>query len=457
MLRNKYDYDIFILGGGTAGVRAAHILAEAGKRVGLAEPNEVGGYESLEGYGERASLIQAADLYTRVKGATGFGIRGGSVGYNYPTLRQWNDDNRSQHTSKILKDALEKAGVKIYASDARFIGPHEVALGRQHVSSSSFLISTGSTVNIPSTITGLSNVAYLTPKTAADLLKPPKSIFIIGGGKTGVEFASLFSSFGSTVYIAEIAPRLLPDEDIEAGDAIKHTLEARGSEVLSSTRVTSVSKEGVLHRVTYLRGDVEHVIKAERILLAGGRVPNLDLGLDNAEVEHSPLGIAVNTSLQTSARHIFAAGSVTGNVRGPEGALLEAEHAAMNLLRRDKTTVNYGAVPFVIYSQPIIARVGVNEGEALRKDIAINVASVALPYTVAGRALQIPGLIKLVADRKGTLIGAVLIGPGASEAINTLTLSIDAGMSIEKLVRMPLAFGSFGEGITLAARTLFRD
>jgi len=454
MLRNKYDYDIFILGGGTAGTRAALQLAAAGKRVGLSEPSELGGYEALEGYGERASLLQAADLYARIKTATTMGIRGGSVGYNYPTLRQWNGQNRSANDSHHIKTVLTNAGVSLYKSSARFISPHEVALGRQHVSSSHFLICTGSTVTIPSSVSGLSSVAYLTPKTAADLLKPPKSIFIIGGGKTGVEFASLFSSFGSSVYIAEIAPRLLPEEDLEAGEAVKKELTAHGSEVLSSTRVTSVSKDGLLHRVTYLRGDVEHVVKVEHVMLAGGRAPNLDLGLENAEVDYSPLGISVSPSLQTSAKHIYAAGSVTGNVHGAEGAVLEAEQAVFNLLRRDKVSATYNALPLVIYAQPIVARVGVNEGEALRKDIAISSATVELRQTVTGRAHQDNGLVKLFADRKGTLIGAVMIGQNAADGINSAVLAIESGMTVEKLARIPLAHGSLGEALTAAARQL---
>lgn len=459
MLRNKYDYDFFILGGGAAGVRAAIVLAESGKRVGLAEPKELGGYELNEGYGERAPLVQAANLYARVKSATN-GLRGGSVGYNYPTIREWsrssNEALKPSSGADSLKSQLTKAGVTVYTASARFIGSHEVALGRQHVSSGQFLIATGSEVNVPANIEGLSGVAYLTPGTAADLLKPPKSIFIIGGGKTGVEYAGLFSSFGSTVYIAEIAPRLLPEEDIEAGDAIKKVLESRGSEVLSSTRVTSVSKEGTVHRITYLRGDVEHVVKAEHILLAGGRTPNTDLGLDNAEVDHSPLGVTVGPSLQTSSKHIFAAGSVNGNVRGPEGAVLEAEIAANNMVRRDKLSVTYDAIPTVIYSQPAVARVGVNEGEALRKDIPILVASVDLAQTVSGRAAESTGRIKLIADNKGLLIGAVIVGSHAADAIDALTVAITAKFTIEQLVRTPLSYGSLGEGIQLAARQLLK-
>ena len=444
-----------ILGGGATGIRAATILAAAGKRVGLCEPNQLGGYEATDGFMLRAGLIRAAGLYTSVKAAVDIGIRGGSVGYNYPTLRQWNVDSyQASAKTHDIKHVLAKAGVHVYESSARFIGPHEITFGRQHVSSAQFLISTGSVPTVPASIAGLEASAYLTPKTATDLLKPPKSVFIIGGGKTGVEFASLFCSFGSTVSIAEISPRLLPEEDAEAGTAIKRVLEARGSSVLSSTRVTQIRKDGLVYRVTYLRGDVEHVVKAERILLAGGRAPNLDLGLDNAEVEYSPLGIAVNATLQTSAKHIYAAGSVTGNTKTVEGAVLEAEQAAINMIKRDKATVNYGTLPQIIYSQPLIARVGVNEGEALRKDIATTSAVVALEDTVAGRAGRDQGIIKMTVDKKGTLVGAMLITDEPADAINTLALAIEAKMTAESLSKIPLAYGSTGEAITLAARQL---
>jgi pyruvate/2-oxoglutarate dehydrogenase complex dihydrolipoamide dehydrogenase (E3) component len=452
-LKPKYDYDIFIIGGGTAGVRAAEILALDGKRVGIAEPGKLGGFEANYGYGERAPLVNAAKLYTQIKRANEMGIRGGSVGYNYPTLREWSEQARQPDRSAVVKQRLEALGVSMYESAARFIGPHEVALGRQHIVSRQFLIASGSSVAVPTTISGLESIAYLTPSTATDLLKPPKSLFIIGGGKTGVELAGLFMSFGTTVYIAEIAPRLLPEEDADASDRLKAEIEERGGEVLSSTRVTSVVKESLMHRIIYLRGDVEHVIKAEHILLAGGRRPNLDLGLENAEVDYTPLGITVSGTLQTSSKHIYSAGSINGTVRGPEGARYEAELAAQNLIKRDKLAASYAALPVVVYSQPSVARVGVNEGEALRKDIACRTATVNLADTVANSAGRTNGFLKLVADKKGIVIGATAVGC-SPDVINSLTMAIAAAMSVSALAHIPFAYGSDGEAVTLAAQKL---
>ena len=157
-------------------------------------------------------------------------------------------------------------------------------------------------------------------------------MFVIGGGAVGLEFARLFSAFGSKVYVAEIAPRLLPREDQEVGElAAKVLSEEYGIKPLTETRVIRVSKEAMAKRVTFLRGREEHSVKVEEILLATGKTPQVDIGLENAGVEYSPLGIEVNDHLQTSAKHIYAAGDVLGGFGLTHVALMESRIVAHNI------------------------------------------------------------------------------------------------------------------------------
>jgi len=452
MAKHTFDYDLIVIGSGAGGSVAATIAARAGKRVAIIENDTLGGDSANFGGIPMGALLHVAGIYETAKNGQNFGIRSATIGYNYPSIKAWKDVVVSRAGSGNTSGRYYEAeGVTLFQGQAHFLSPHEISVNRRHLSAHHFLIATGSYWTVPA-IEGLDKVPYLTPRTAIDLLRPPKSIFIIGGGATGVEHARLFSTFGSKVYIADIAPRLLPREDEEVSELVERTLnEQRGIGILTTTRITKVAKDGIMKRVTYMRGDMEHSVKVDEVLVATGKMPNVDIGLENAGVEYTPQGIEVNAQLQTTVKHIYAAGDVLGGYMYTHVALLESRIAAQNMFHRDKISPDYSAVPRITYAAPEIASVGLSEDDCIKRDLPI--AKAIAPLNIIGRANTTnmhDGFVKVITDKKAVLIGATVVAPHAGEIIHELTLAIQYRMTSHDVANTLHAFPSWSEAVRVA-------
>lgn len=451
MTKQKYDYDFIVIGSGAGGSVAADIAARAGKRVALIEGDTLGGECPNWGCVPTKAMLHAANIYDEAKHSARFGIRSAAVGYNYPTIKAWKDIAVKRTGAANGDKYYEAQGIAVFRGGAHFISPHEITVNRRHLSAAHFLVATGSHWNIPE-IEGLDAVNYLTARTALDLTRPPKSLFIIGGGSVGCEFAELFSIFGSKVYIADVAPRLLPKEDEEVSTVIeKQFREERGMQLLTKTKVISVAKEGVLIKVTYLRGGEEHTVKVDQLLIATGKLPSTDLGLENAGVDYSAKGIDVDEHLQTTNKHIFAAGDVLGRYMFTHMGVYEGRIVANNLLQRSKISPDYSAVPRVTFLTPEVASVGMTESDCLRRDLAINKG--IAPLNIIGRSNVTDtreGFAKVITDKKGVLIGGTVVGPHAGEMIHELTLAIQYNMTAANVAATLHAFPTWSEVIRVA-------
>lgn len=451
MARHKYDYDLIVIGSGAGGSVAADIVASSGKRVALIESDTLGGEAANWGDVPTKALLQAANVYDTAKNGAPFGIRSAAVGYNYPSVKAWKD-LAVRRTGVASSDRYyQSRGIGVYRGAAHFISPHEISVNRRHLSAENFLIATGSHWIMPD-IEGLDKVPHLTARTALDLVRPPKSLFIIGGGAVGSEFAELFSTFGTKVYIADMTPRLLPKEDEEVSELIEERFRtARGMTVLTKTKVLKVAKDGIMTRVTYIRGDEQHSVKVDHVMVAAGKMPTVDIGLENAGVEYTPKGIAVNDHLQTSAPHIYAAGDVTGANMYTHVGVYESRVVAHNLTNRNKLVPDYRAVPHVTFTTPEIASVGLNAADCLKRDLTVKTA--IAPLNIIGRANianQKDGFVKVITDRKGVLIGATIVSPHAGEMIHELGLAIHHELTAYDIASTLHAFPSWSEAIRVA-------
>lgn len=452
--KQKFDFDLIVIGSGAGGTAAATTAARQGKKVAIIESDEFGGQSPNWGDVPTKTLLHIAHLYDEAKTGAKFGIRSSTISYNFPSIKTWKDN--------VVKRAggnrrhYQQEGINTYLGRGHFIGPNEISVNNRKLTSRFFLVATGADWKVPD-IQGLDSVNYLTPRTILDAIRPPKSLYIIGGGSVAMEIAQIFATFGTKVYVAEIASRILPHEDESVGQFIQKEFEAtKGMTILTQTRTLAVEKENIAKRVTYSRGGVEKTVRVDEVLLAASRDPELDLGLENAGVEYTPKGIRVNEYLQTSAKRIFASGDVLGRGNSfTHTALNEGRIAYHNMFHRNRITPNYTATPRITFTNPEIASVGLTENDCIKRDLRIKVGQAPLNTIARSNTSDYKtGFVKIIADRKGLILGATVVAPHAGEIIHELTLAIHHRMTAQQVAETPHAFLTWSEAIKIAATQL---
>jgi pyruvate/2-oxoglutarate dehydrogenase complex dihydrolipoamide dehydrogenase (E3) component len=453
----SFDYDLIVIGSGAGGSAAATIAAREGKKVAIVEADTFGGESPNWSDVPTKALLHAAQLYDEARHGARFGLRSNTLGYNYPSLRAWKDLSVRRTGAAGNKKFYESQGITAIYGRAHFLTPHEITVNRRHLSAAHFLIATGSQWVAPD-IQGLADITYLTPRTILETIRPPKSLYIIGAGTTGVEIAQLMAIFGTKVYLAEIAARILPKEEEEVGELMERLLrEGKGVTSLIQTRTLSVVKEGLGYRVAFLRGGAEKSVKVDDVLIATGGQPMVDLGLETAAVTYTPVGIEVNEHLQTSAKHIYAAGDVLGRPGSTHSALLESRVTAHNVLMKNKIAPDYTASPRLTFTFPGVASVGLTEDDCLKRDLRITTAIAPLNIIARSNTSDFrDGFVKLISDKKGVLLGGTVVAPHAAEIIQEIALAVKYHMTAADLAATPHAFLSWSEAVRVAASKLVK-
>jgi len=451
----EFDYDLIVIGSGAGGSAAATIAARDGKRVAIVEAEAFGGDSPNWSDIPSKALMHAATLYDEAKHGDKFGLRSSTLGYNYPLIRAWKDLAVKRTGSANNKKYYDSLGINAFSGTAHFISPNEISINRQHFSAENFIIATGAKWTVPE-IPGLDGIDCLTPRTILETIRPPKSLLIIGGNDTAVEIAQLMAIFGTKVYIVESSSRLLPNYDREVGELLERTLaEQKGVTTLTHSNVVSVNKEGLINRVIISRGGSEKSVKVDEILIADGRSPSVDLGLENAGVKFTSKGIKVNTFLQTNVKHIFASGEVLGRDSQTHTSLLESQIAVNNIFKHSKIEIDYTVNPKVIFTHPAIATVGLTEDDCSRKKRAINQAIAPLNIIARSNTADFrDGFVKIITDKKGVVLGATIFAPAAGELIHELALAIKCKLTANDIAQTPHAFLSWSEAIRVAAGKL---
>ncbi|MBP6037732.1 MAG: NAD(P)/FAD-dependent oxidoreductase [Candidatus Saccharimonas sp.] len=452
-----FDYDLIVIGSGAGGSAAATIAAREGKNVAIVEADTFGGESPNWSDVPTKALLHAAQLYDEARHGARFGLRSNTLGYNYPSLRTWKELAVTRTGAAGNKKFYENQGITAFHGRAHFLTPHEITVNRRHLSAAHFIIATGAEWVAPD-IQGLASVNYLTPRTILEAIRPPKSLYIIGAGTTGIEIAQLMAIFGTKVYLAEIAARLLPKEEEEVGELMERILrETKGITALTQTRTLSVVKDGLGYRVSFLRGGVEKSVRVDDVLIATGRQPMVDIGLENASVAYTPLGVTVSEYLQTSAKHIYAAGAVIGRSSNTHSALLESRVAAHNILMKHKLVPDYHGSPRLTFTFPGVASVGLTEDDCIKRDMRINTAVAPLNIIARSNTSDFrDGFVKLISDKKGVLLGGTVVAPHAAEMIHEIALAVKYGITAKELAATPHAFLSWSEAVRVAAGKLVR-
>lgn len=453
--KNTFDYDLIVIGSGAGGSAAATIAAREGKKVAIVESDVFGGDSPNWSDIPVKALLHAVNLFDEAKQGSKFGLRSSALGYNFPSIRAWKDLAIKRTGAGGNKKYYENYGIATISGLAHFISPNEISVGRRKLSAANFLIATGSHWIIPE-IHGLNLIKYYTPKTILDITSPPKSLLIIGGNEIAIEMAQFLSTLGTKVYIVEKTDRLLPNHDHEVGELMEKVLgDQKGVATLTHSRVLSITKAGLQKRVIVSRGETEKSFNVDEILVAIGKEPNVDMGLDNAGVKFTPKGIEVNDHLQTNVKHIYATGDVLGSERITHTALSQSQVAANNIFGRDKIVPDFTATPEVLFTNPNIATVGLSQDDCQKRDLYINKAIAPLNIIARSNTSDFQdGFVKIIANKKGVILGATIVSPHAGEMIQELAIAVKYGLTASQIAATPHAFLSWSEAIRVCASKL---
>lgn len=447
---HAFNYDLIIIGSGAGGGVAAHIAQRNGKSVAIIEDEKIGGECPNWGCVPTKALLTASSLYNDAANANQYGIRIPSLSLNYPAVKKWKDLTVYRTGTSDGEQAFEADGIAVIKGHAHFLNSHEVTVGKQRYRAKNFLIATGTHSFIPP-IDGLQEAGYITYREAQELTKLPQSIFILGGGPIGCEFAQVFSDFGSEVHIAEFAPNLIANEDKEVGQLVGAIFEERGIAVHTESEVFKVEKDRQKKVVYFKKGGKHYSARVDHILVTTGKRPNTDLGLENAGVKYTKRGITTNLQMQTSAKHIYASGDVVGPYAFTHMASYQSRIAAHNMFKREKIRAQYHAVPRCVFTHPEVATVGITEKQAHEQGLKIKVN--AVPTSIIGRANtsnERTGFVKIITDQKGVLIGACIVAPRAGEMMQELAVAIHNRLKAEDVAATIHAFPTWSEAVRIA-------
>jgi glutathione reductase (NADPH) len=427
----QYDYDLFVIGGGSGGVRASRMAALAGAKVALAEEWRMGGTCVIRGCIPKKLLVYASQFSENVKDAAGYGWDFGEPRFDWPTLIA-NKDKEIARLEGLYTTNVEKAGVTIYQDRAVFEDEHTLLLlnAGKRVTAEKILIATG---NRPTREMGTSHVIpggdlCITSDEAFHLEKLPQRILIAGGGYIALEFAHIFHGLGSHVSLVYRGDKVLRGFDDDMRDALADSMTQRGLDVLLGCEFTKVEKRGnCLHAETN-KGDV---IECDQILLAIGRMPNtLALHVEKAGVELGKRGeVTVDDYSRTSAAHIYAVGDVTDRVQLTPVAIHEAMCFVETAFKNNPLRPDHMHVPSAVFTTPELACVGLSEQKALLMDHSIDVYKSTfkpLLHTLGGRPVRTH--MKLIVDSKtDKVLGCHIFGDHASEIIQVVAVCLKMG------------------------------
>ena len=421
----QYDYDLFVIGAGSGGVRASRMSAGFGARVAVAEDRYMGGTCVNVGCVPKKLYVYASQFSNSFKDANGFGWSSTTPSFDWATLR----DNKIEEISRlngIYDTMLGGAGVDVIDGRARFVDKHTVAVNGKNYSAEKIIIATGTWPHIPE-FPG--REFAVTSNEIFDLAVFPKRLLVVGGGYIAVEFAGIFNGLGAQVTQLYRGPLFLRGFDQDIREAASREIAAAGVDLQFNSNVASIIKlpSGVL-QATLEDG---RVLEADTILYATGRKPHLqDLDFENVNVEQNSDGtLKIDENFRTSEDNIFALGDITGGMELTPVALADGMAFAKTQFNNQPTTVDYNTVPTAVFCQPNIGTCGYTEAEAkdLFGDIVVFESRFrAMKHTIGGREEKT--YMKMIVDRNtDRVVGIHMLGEDAGEIIQGMAIAMKAG------------------------------
>ena len=449
--------DVCVIGAGSGGLNVASGAAQLGAKTVLIERGAMGGDCLNVGCVPSKALLHVAHTASLIRRAGPLGISVSEPEVDYAGAMAHVRRAIERIEPHDSQERFEGLGVRVIRDTGRFIDARTVQAGDSRIRAKYFVIATGSAPAIPA-IPGLDSVPFLTNETLFSRTEAPRHLAIIGAGPIGVEMAQAHQRLGCQVTLIEAQSSILPRDDAELSALLAQQLQGDGVDLRLGATVAAVSGKAGDIRVELQAGDgsakgaIQDSIQASHLLIATGRRPVTDgLGLDAAGITHSAAGIAVGPNLRTNRRHVFAMGDVIG---GEGFTHLAAHHASVivrEMLFRLPSRVATSAIPRVTYTAPELAQIGLTEAEATAAGLAPRTETLRVDGNdrfVAENIASGPeaGLAKLVFDgRRGKLVGAAILAPGAGDLIGPLGHVIEGRLKLSAVASQMLPYPTHAE------------
>jgi pyruvate/2-oxoglutarate dehydrogenase complex dihydrolipoamide dehydrogenase (E3) component len=454
----KFDYDLAVIGGGGGGYAAARTAAAEGlNTVVLEGGEEIGGLCILRGCMPTKALLYAAEVLHLASHPEPWGIRTEDVSFNFAQVMA-RKDAMVKDFADYRRQQLLNGKFKFLRALARFTDPHTLELSTgDKLTAANFVIATGSVV-APSPLPQLEDVGYLTSDTALSLTRLPKSLIVLGGGPVAVELAQFFVRFRVRVTLVQRSGHVLPKLDDDATGELEKVLRREGIDLYTGTTLLDARRVGDGKEVAFEHNGKTVRVRAEEILFALGRVPNIaSLGLEGIGVRVEGRRIVTNAQMQTSLPHVYAAGDCTGPHEIVHIAIQQGEVAAHNLAHPDRMkAMDYRLLSEVVFTEPQVAVVGLTEKSARAANRPYLAAS--YPFNDHGKSLIMEakdGFVKLLADPAGgEIIGGCCVGPVGGELIHEIIAAMHKRMTVQELAAMPHYHPTLAEIWTYPAEEL---
>jgi len=452
------ETDICIIGGGSGGLSVAAGAAQMGAKVVLIEKSEMGGDCLNTGCVPSKAILAAAHAAQTMRSAAAFGIQSVEPQTDWAAVH---DHIHGVIASIAPNDSVERfegLGVEVIQAAASFVDAHTVIAGAHQIRAKYFVVATGSSPFVP-TIDGLDGMPYFTNENIFTNKKQIDHLLVIGGGPIGIELAQAHRRLGAKVTVLE-AMRLLMKDDQECAKIVIDHLRGEGIDFYESGRNIQLDQEGngaITVRCESEQGAV--CVTGSHLLIATGRRANVDnLNLEAAGVDFSPRGIVVDPRLRSSNKRIFAIGDVAGPYQFTHMAAYQAGIVIRNILFKLPAKVDYRAVPWVTYTDPELAHVGISEEAASKSKQDIRVLRWQMTENDRAQAeRRSEGMIKVITTTKGHILGATIVGLHAGELLQPWVLAISQKMKIGAMASMIAPYPTLSEANKRIAGSFYSD
>lgn len=450
---SKQQYDLIVIGSGSAGEGAIDQAHLSRHSVAIVEKDKVGGDCPNYACVPTKALLRSAKIYSLLKRAERYGLSPSVIEFDWLRVMARKEQIVRSTGEAETERRYRQEGIALFKGTAAFEDEHRIRVNGRVLYGDKIMIATGSQPERPA-LAGLSEAQPITSVEAISLPKLPASLIIIGGGPVGCELAQLFSTFEVRVTLLQKAPTLLPHEEPELSQIIQQGLEANGVTVFTQVEVQRLARQPRGKKVHALINGQAREFNAEEILLATGRTPQTaELNLAAAGIQLVEGRIQINEYLQTACPHIYAGGDVTGPFQFTHFAHYQGTLAGLNMFSGEPRPADYRVVPRVTFTDPEIASVGLTEEQA--RQAGRRVISGKIEIRSVGRALvdsEEVGLVKLVADASSEeILGGHIVAPAAGEMIHEIVAAMKARAPVSVLAEAIHAYPTYAEGIKMAA------